>query len=390
MQLRAYCFGISGQRDLLDLTRSVIKAQGADDRAFEILLDDALAHKSTPPGELHDPTAVDVFLLRQVGQPVGPGLAARFGLAASVLALKDAKNPPAARADAVTQALHAGAASTAELDAIADAQSFTPQQFANAESAAAGLPFFLGQALIRQALAHTNDDDQKVKLLAVAFRQARQMQLLPVAAVMQQDAAASIIPGPSLRSYAPAFSRALLLAHQADAAERWRDMLDPNADADASLAAGLAVTLNLVASNPGRTARAHSALVWLAQNAAGPQTAGGPPEQQIAVLALGVYDALGETMPPGLQLAPLLAKDWPGRVIAPAVRKRLDETLGRPDRKGEAILTVLDTIGAGGPGDFTPAAAATLVRALKAEGEGDAARALAADALLLFQPPSQS
>jgi hypothetical protein len=216
------------------------------------------------------------------------------------------------------------------------------------------------------------------------------MQLLPVAALMQQDAAASIVPGPVLRSYAPAFSRALLLAHQADAAERWRDMLDPNADADASLAAGLAVTLDLVAPNPGRTARAHAALVWLAQNAATLQPPGGPPEQQIAVLALALYDALGETMPPALQLAPLLAKDWPGRVIAPAVRKRLDEALSRPDRKGEAILTVLATIGAGGPGDFTPAAAATLVRALKAEGEGDAARALAADALLLFQPPSQS
>lgn len=383
MQLRAYCFGASGQDDLLDLTRGVMKAEGADDKAFETLLDDVFLHKTTPPGEFHQGTAVGLFLLKEAGLPISPVFSARFGMAASVIAFRAAKNPPSARADAAAQVLHSGALPAGELDAVADVQTFTPQQLANADAASVGLPFFLGQALIRQAVARAPDDQEKAKLLAVAFRIGRQMQLLPVAAEMQRKALASIIPGATLRAYAPTFSRALLLAHEADAAERWRELLDPKNDADGSLAAGIAVTLNLVATNPGRAARARDGLAWLAHGATSPQA---PNTQEIGVMALALYDALGEPMPAGLQLQPLLAKGWPGRVIPPATRKHIAELTGQPGRKGEVVLAVLDAIGAGGPGDLTPEAAAFLVRTLKAEGESDAARAVAADTLLLFEP----
>ncbi len=56
MQLRATCYAVAGKSDLLEMTRGVMKAQGADDKAFEILLEDMLTHKATPPGALHDPT----------------------------------------------------------------------------------------------------------------------------------------------------------------------------------------------------------------------------------------------------------------------------------------------------------------------------------------------
>ena len=152
LQLRAYCYGLTGQGDLFDLTRGVMRAEQADDKAFEILLDDALTHKSQPVGELHAPTAMGLFLLREAGLPISPVYSARFGMAASVLALRAAKNPPSARADAAAQVMHTGAASAAELCALADAQVFTPQQFANADAAATGLPFFLGQALFARRL----------------------------------------------------------------------------------------------------------------------------------------------------------------------------------------------------------------------------------------------
>ncbi|HKD23524.1 MAG TPA: hypothetical protein VKB71_16020, partial [Rhizomicrobium sp.] len=320
MQLRAYCYAVAGNGDLLEMTRGVMKSEGADDKPFETLLDDVLTHKAAPPGDIHEPTAVDVFLMRQAGIPINANLAAKFGLAASVLTLRDAKNPPAARAEAAAQALHAGAATPVELASVADAQSFTSQQFANAANAAAGLPFFMGQALIRQSVAHATNDDEKVKLLAVAFRLGRQNNLLPVAAALQARGASAIKPTQAMRSFAPAFAQALLLARQADAAERWREILDVNNPSDKLLAAFLAAQLDLVATNPGRAARAQEGLAVLSQNAAAPQPVGGSAEKQFAALTLGLYDALGLTMPADArgQAAAMLAQPLPGRHLAPA------------------------------------------------------------------------
>ena len=383
MQLRAYCYAIAGQSDLLEITRGVMKSEGADDKPFEILLDDALEHKSMPPGELHDPTAVEIFLMRLVGLPISPGLAARFGPPISTLAFRDAANPAVARADAAAQVLHTGAATASELNAVADAQTFSPQQMKNAKIAAAALPFFLGQALIRQAVARETDENAKGELLETAFRLARQAGLLPVAAMMQQHEAAMIMPSPALRSFARSFTKALLLARQSDAAERWRELLDVNNDADRALAAELAVELNLVAPTPGRALRAQEALSWLSQNVASNQPEGGPDEQRYDALALALYDALGQSAPVSAQSVPAAPVKWLGRDLAPATRKRIDETVGQPGMKGEAILTILDAVGAEGPGDLSPDAAAFLVRALIKEGEGESARALAVDALLL-------
>jgi len=391
MQLRAYCYAVTGKSDLLEITRGVMKAQGADDKAFEILLDDVMTHKATPPGALHDPTAVQVFLMRQVGIPINPSLAARFGLAASVLALRDVKNTPQARADAASQAMHAGAASTAELGAVADAQTFTPQQFANAETAAEGLPFFAGQALIRQAVARATSDDDKAKLLAAAFRLGRQAQLLPVAAAIQEKGAVALAPTPAMRSFAPAFAQALLLVRQADAAERWRDMLDMKTDADKLLAASLAVQLYLVAPNPGRAGRAQEALSVLAANTLTPQPVGGFEAKEFAALAIGLYDALGEILPADAraQLANLVQHQLPGRRLPPITAKHLADMKGQPGLKGEAILTILDGVGAGGPADLAPDQTMSFVRALKDWGEGDAAHAFAVDALVLYRPQPQ-
>ncbi len=389
IQLRAYCYAVGGQGDLLDLTRNVMKANGSDDQAFETLLNDALTRQAVDPGEMHDPAALDVFLLRLVGLPVSPSLAAKFGLSASVLALRDGNNPPNVRADAADPVVHSGAVSTVELSVIADAQTFTPGQLAAAENSAAGLSFFAGQALIRQAAAHETQAKAKASLLFAALQQSESAGLLPVAAGLDESVAASLKPEPAMRPQAGLIARALLLAGNSDAAERWRDILDANSDADSPLAAALAVQLYLKAPNAGRAMRAQQALSWLAQNAVSLQPLGGPEMQRYGALAIGLCDALGEVLPPDAraQLATLARTEWPGRQIAPlVVIKRLAEMEGEPGRKGEALLTILDAVGAAGPGDLAPSATVELVRALKAQGEPEAARALARDALLLYRP----
>lgn len=390
MQLRAYCYAAAGLDDLSELTRGVMRAQGADEKAFEILLDDVLHHKTTPPGEMRDPTAVEVFLLRQAGLPVSAGFAAKFGLAASVLALRDGKNPPAARAAAAEQAVHSGSVTPADLDTVADAQTFTIAQMADPAGSAASLPFFQGQALIRQAAARMTGDDVKARLLAVALQQGQRYALFPVAAQMQVNAIAALKPAPALRAYAAPFARVLLLEHRADAAERWREILDPNGVADRVLAAALAVELELASPSQGRATRAQAALLWLGQNALAPQPLGGAMAQRYAALAVGVGNEFGGGVPLAIANAPVLTSGWRGRALAPAVEKRLADMKGDPGLKGEAILTILDAVGVQGPGDLAPDAVVALVRALKAENVPDAARAFAVDALLLsdpFSPP---
>jgi hypothetical protein len=388
IQLRAYCYGAGAQSDMLDLTRSVMKAQGTDDPAFEILLDDTLTHKAADPGEMREPSTLDVFLLQLVGLPLSPGLAANFGLPAGVLALRDGNNPPNVRADAAEQVVHSGAVSPVELGVVADAQTFTPAQLAMAETAGAELPFFADQALTRQAAAHEVKAETKASLLFAALSRATSDGLLPVAAGLQESAVASLTPDANLRPQAPLIARALLLAGNPDAAERWRQILDPDTDRDRPLAAALAIELFLKAPDAGRTARAQQAVSWLAQNAVSLQPMGGPEMQRYGALAIGVCDALDEIMPPDAkaEVAALETTQWPGRQIAPSVRKRLAEARGQPGLKGEALLTILDTVGAEGPGDLSPNATVELVRALKAEGEPEAARAFASDALLLYQP----
>lgn len=388
IQLRAYCYAVGGQGDMLDLTRGVMKAQGTDDPAFEILLNDVLARKAAEPGEIRDPNALDIFLLRLIGLPVSPSYAAKFGLSASVLALRDSKNPPNARADAAEQVVHSGAVSAVELGVIADAQTFTPAQLADAATAAAGLPFFEAQALLRQAVAHATSPDAKAALLFAALQRGEKDGLLPVAAGLQASGAAAVKPDAAMRADAGLVARALLLAGNSDAAERWREVLDPNSDADRPLAAVLAVQLSLAAPNTGRLQRAQQALSWLAQNALAPQPLGGDDMPRFAALAIGICDALSEAVPADAkaQLPLLFQADWPGRKIAPATLKRLAEARGQAELRGEALLTILDAVGAKGPGDLTPEAVIDMVRALKAEGEGEAAHAFARDALLLYHP----
>ena len=168
---------------------------------------------------------------------------------------------------------------------------------------------------------------------------------------LQESVAASLKPIAAMRLQAALIARALLLAGNPDAAERWRDILDPNNDADRPLAAALAVELYLAAPNAGRAVRAQQALSWLAQNAVSLQPLGGREMQRYGALAIGLYHALGEILPPdaSAQIASLANTEWPGRRIAQLVVKRLAKARGEPGRKGDALLTILDAVGAAVP-----------------------------------------
>lgn len=389
IELRAYCYAVAGDDNALDLTRAVMRAQNVDDPAFEMLLDDDLSHQAQAPREISQPTALHLFMLQSLNFPIDPAWSQQLGLPASVAAMRDASDTPDQRLEAGEDVARSGAASPAELAAIADAQSFAPDQVTAAAVVAPTLPFLAGQALMRQAIAQAFDEGARKRLLFDAFLSAANAGLLPIAAGLQGDAASEVQPDPVDRAQAAMMTSALMLSGHAEAAARWYHALDPNADADKPLISRLEAELDLVAPDRENDLAAQSALSWLAGQAMAKAPTGGETTRPLALLVLGVFDALGMPVPPTANqaLAVLNGHEWPGRRPGPEMFTRLAAASKDTQRRGDTVLSILDFIGPGGPGDIAPEATVAFVKALARMGYPDAAHDLAVDALLLYRPP---
>lgn len=386
IELRAYCYAVTGNAGLLDLTRAVMDAQGPKDPAFDTLLDDVVSKKSKLPGDIDTPTSLDVFLLKQAGLPVLPTIAKQIGAPATLLAMRDAGNSPNERIDAGEQAILTGAVSRDELKALADAASFSPDQLQHALDVADNLPFLKAESLLRQAGMKESDPSRKVQLVLQGLELGQKKNLFAAAAVLQHDPAAAIKPAPSMRSMAALIARGLLLAGDVNAAENWIAILDPKADR--TLIAKLQAEVNLVSPTPARAATAQKALAILASQLPQLNVPNAPPltaEQAMDALVLGVYATNGEAMTPEARAAESSAQniEWPGRRPARAVMDRLDKALDTRGAKGEALVTILNIVGEDGPADLAPDVTLHLVTALVEEGLADTARSFAIDALLL-------
>jgi hypothetical protein len=291
--------------------------------------------------------------------------------------LRDARNPPEARLAAAERAVHAGAARFADLRAVADAQTIAPDRLSGAQSAAAKLPFLAGQELLRRAAQVETRPAAKAALVHQALTLGDKAGLFEVAANMQADVVAAVDPKSVPREQAPFIGWALLIAGRANTAAQW---LGDNDIARAVL--GIA---------SGKDDTAQVALNGIAMRLTAdpaPPDAGKP----IEVLLLGLYDALGRTMSPAAKSAAMTVRSQhlPGRRPDDSQMQKMLSAAGTPDRKGEAILRILDIVGPKGPGDLAPDVTAEIVHALKDMGLADSARSFALHALLLYRPPAQS
>ncbi len=373
LELRAYCAAASGDTATAELTRGVIDAQGKGDPAFAILLDDALDGGKKAPGAIAKPNAMHVFLLRKAGLPIPADLAKHFAPGVSVLSLRDPHNPPEARLAAAERVMKIGAATHAELKAVADAQVLSADRLAKAAADAPKLSFLAGQALLRRAAQLEARPPAKAALVHQALVLGEKAGLLEVSASLQADIAANIDPKAVPEEQVPLIGWALLLSGRTQAASRWlggEDAAKP--------------VLALVA---GKDADAQAALDDVAHrlSADPPKPDAGRPFE---ALVLGLYDALGLTLPAGAkaQAVSAAASHWPGRRPDPDTMQLMVRAAATADRKGEAVLRILDLVGAKGPGDLAPDVTIELVRALADMGLKDPARALAIHALLLYRP----
>lgn len=379
LELRLYCAAAGGDEATAELTHEVMQAEGEGDKAFDTLADDVLNHKTTTPGPIAHPTAMHVFLLQQAGLPIPGDVAAAMGTSENLLAMCDPRNSPKVRLAAAERIIATGAASVVQLRAVADAQDIKLDQMANAADDAKSMPFFAAQVLLRRAAVIQTRPDAQAQLVYEALSLGEKAGMLPLAAAFQGDVAASVRPSATNRFMAPLFVRALLFAHKPDAAALWlrnKDLLQPVVD--------------LAAPNPVRDAAAQAALsvyaAGLVKNPPDPDA-----NRSYKALMIGIADVLGRPLPPDVkaQASSLEAMNWGGARPDPGDMRRIEQASLHPERKGEALLRILDIVHDIGLRKLAPDVTIEFVRLLGAMGLPDAAHALGMDALLSYVPPPQ-
>jgi len=319
-----------------------------------------------------------LFLLQQAGLPIPDEVAARLGTPANLLAMRDPRNSAQIRFGAAERLVRTGAASVAELKALADAQDIPLARLTNALADAQVAPFFAGQVLLRRAAQIEPRPEAKAQLAFEALSLGEKARLLPLTARLQGDIVASLKPTPTNRGMADLFARALLLAGLPDAASRWLSDKDL-----------LQTAVDLAASDPVRDAKAQAAYSAMAAALVKnpPST---DPAKRAKALLLGIADVLGRPLPHDAkaQATGIEAMKWEGKRPGPVIMQRIENASLHPDRRGEALLMILDTIRTIGLRDMAPDVTIELVRLLGAMGLPDVAHDLGIEALALYvQPP---
>ena len=384
IELRAYCYAVQGDDAALQLTKAVMQQQGLDDDAFATLLDDVQSGQKADPGEIDAPNALDAYLMGQAGVPIPLAMAVKLGAPGEMLVVQDSARAPEDRLAAAEQVLQTGILTADTLRALASAAKFSDNQVQDAENAAIALPFLSGQALLRQAALQAADNDRKARLIAAALTLGARKNLFPVAAAMQADIAAQIVPDPGIKDLGAVFVPALLLAHEPAAMRAWGAMTGKNLIASEVLLADV----NLLAPDPAEQKDVSDALDDIAGEIGADKPDGGEEGRETAALILSLYDALGQPLSDDAKVAmqTFAARAWPGRSFTPAQMGRIEDAAANPGRKAEAIMALIGAVGANGPGDLSPDTIAKLVRVLVRLGEAKAARDFAVEALALYKP----
>ena len=374
LQLRTFCFAAGGDNDSADLTLAVLDSQGIKDAALDLLFADVLTGKKTAPGAIDRPTALHIYLLRKAGLPVTNAIAAKLGTAANLLAARETRNSAADRLSAAARISATGALGPAEMLALIGAQTIPAAQIAQAQAVAAKLTFLPAQALLHRAATLESRPPEKANLLLAAMAAPER---LPLTSLLHVNILLTLKPDATTH---PLLARALILAGKPDAAAA----LYPSGAAEDTDLAAFRVLIDLAAPNPARDAAAQAAYGWFAKNAA--------PQQKpsaAAALSLGLSDVLRRPMPPDARAlsGTLQGMHWDGTRPAPDAVRKMVQAASEPGRKGEALLRLLDIVGADGPAKLPADVTIECVRVLSQLGMNTEARALAVEALALTRAP---
>ena len=383
IRLRAYCYSVQGNRPAAQLTLSVMQAQGLADPGFTSLLAGLSQRSEDLPKKIVNADSLTVFLLRQNGLPVSLDLGEELGTPGLLLAATATQNPPSDRLAAAERVVRTGALSESELRAIADVQTFTPDQLATEHAQVLEMPFLEGQALLRRAVKTASAEAQPA-LIYEALATARKQDLMSIAADLQQGALMRIMPSARRRRMTDLFARALMMTGNIERATQWVATLNRARPPQAALWARLYACLDLIAPDSVTPGQRATMLAELRR-----ELAQGMPGQRFAAMALGLFRALKRPLPAPVARAAQrgLAMAWPGRRPGRAYMQRLADAMRTGGQRGVAIAFILDALGAQGPGALPPSTYVALVSDLVREHMDMDARAIGAATLLNYRAP---
>jgi hypothetical protein len=418
VELRAYCYAVSGDSGPLDLTRSVITEQGLADPAFVAMLDRLVSGKPLVPEAFPILDSLHIRMMAKLDLPFDAQVATGMGLTPSLIAAASDATPIGLRIAAAEMALRAGALPTMLLAKILDLSKFAPTDLFGAPARARGEPLMSALARLRAALRNAKTASERAEIAHTAFEIGEREGLLFQVALLFGDDAAVILPDPDWADWSDLMTRGLLLAGHPEAAARWFNLLltaQPNSDLTDQLQLALSVAApnftaaevtrevlaNLAdAASPQAPPPAGAALSPYGQSddqsgqfnpgASAPYPPPSPPPRPSATvlaratLDLGLFDATGRAMPSGAtDVVPVLMKQQlAGRRPPPALMARIDKA-SLAGSKGELALAVAMALGQNGARDLAPDIVVRLARALKTAGMLPAAEELAVEALLL-------
>jgi hypothetical protein len=378
------------------------------------LLDGWINGKPATPDTIRFPDSIHVAMLARQKLPMTREIAVDIGLTGSLIAAASPVTPPQIRIAAAEKALRAGVLPSHVLEQVLDLSVFAPQELAGAPALARVEPLMQALARLRAAVKATHAAQSSAELVHTALEIGEREGILRQVAEVFAAPAAEIMPNPDWTRWSDLMARGLLLAGRAEAAQRWLDILDPNAPDSAEEVQQLDLAFALAAPNPRRNGDAKLVLVNLSRIVAPPPEvihvpAGtdampeamapvpetpGPIKTAVklspalvarSVLDLGIFDAVAADLMPSdskSTVEPLMKEIPAGRRPAPVLMQRIDKA-ALSDSRGEVALSVATALGNGGPGDLAPDVVVRLVRALQTASMRDAAHLLAQEALLL-------
>lgn len=375
IELRTFCYVLSGDQAALDLTRAVMAAQALKDPAFDAALDVMTGGKSKAPDVVTMASALIPRMFGQLKWPLPANFTTEPSLPGTLAVMRSAATPVPLRLAAAQTAFKAGALAGADLAAALDLYTFKPADLQAAPAQARAEDMMRGLARLRAALKGETRPEQRAEIIYTAFRIGESQGILPLVAQLFATDAAAIMPSHEWNNWAPTLAKGLILAGRPSLAERWYVLLDSDLPTITEARRELDVALGIALPDGTHADSAQTALSALVTNPGVPASR--------AALEIGLTDALGRPIPADAraQLGQLLDSGASGRRPPKALLTRIDEA-SLKDRRGDLVLAVITAIGPQGPSDMASDVVVGMVRALRTAGLGDLARALAIEALV--------
>ncbi len=379
----AFCQLHSGNESAAGLTTDFLREKEADDKFFFTVMDLALGYLDELPNDLLADNALDVALLRAVEvDPIGyidplrmtPPFLAAFA------------NSPSGtfeqRLVLGEMAAQIGAISSRQLERLYALYPFEAADLANAKTDWSAKPPSIGQALLYQAIGATPNVDQRIELLATAWRLGEEQGQYPVTARVLQRFADQIAPDIVLAWAAGGFLKANLTVGNAETAFAWYELVDVR-----SARAGVTNTQNILLLKPDLwIAKPTERLPWRKRDVEElHQIAWAVEQKKLGTVRkfkhkLGMLEALGYSIP--------------DTVLSDKGQAAFEDTAPPPpslpylvraaqdNKMGETALLSLIALGPEGPGAASPTTMKEVIKALSSVGLIQDARAIALEASL--------